>query len=128
MHEKTRYLSRVPLRLSTASVSHFRCFCLVSFLLIVCYGVFSCSCGYFFQSLFQPTQMTFDIRFSKSTSYSSLGSPSCCLIWTSFAHSIIVQNFPNKATFTTKLDRYDRVFVCRQISPIFLSQCGSFGN
>ena len=65
---------------------------------------------------------------SKSTSSSSLGSPSYCLIWTSFAHSIILQNLPNKATFTAKLDRYDRVFVCRQISPIFLSQCGSFGN
>ena len=55
-----RCLSCVPLRFSTASVSHFRCFCVVSFLLIVFYGVLSCSCGYFFQSLFQPTQMTFN--------------------------------------------------------------------
>ena len=55
-----RCLSCVPLRFSIASVSHFRCFCVVSFLLIVFYGVFSCSCGYFFQSLFQPTLMTFN--------------------------------------------------------------------
>ena len=44
-------------------------------------------------------------HFSKSASSSSLGLPSFCLIWTSFAHSIILQNLPNKATFTAKLDR-----------------------
>ena len=44
-----------------SSVFHFRCFCVVSFL-IVFYGVFSCSFffGCFFQSLYHLTQITFN--------------------------------------------------------------------
>ena len=61
-----RCLFCVPLRSSRASASHFRCFCVVSFLLIVFYDLFS---GFFFQSLFQPTQMTFTLAFSSSFTF-----------------------------------------------------------
>ena len=66
-------------------------------------------------------------RFWKSTSSLSLGPP-CCLVRIGFAHNMILQHLPNKATYTAKLHLWNRVCVCGQTAPIFLSQSVSFRN
>ena len=66
-------------------------------------------------------------RFWKSTSSLSLGPP-CCLVRIGFAHNMILQHLPNKATHTAKLHLWNRVWVCGQTAPIFLSQSVSFRN